>query len=114
MPISKARFRISEYNEKRKKDVRGKERSIRQVSLSLTSMVDMFAILVIFLLTNTDTVSQWVDVGHGIQLPKAKFNAPPPRGPALQISKDGVFADSKNIITVDAVMAAGDTVPAVQ
>lgn len=113
MPISKARFRISEYNEKRKKDVRGKERSIRQVSLSLTSMVDMFAILVIFLLTNSDAVSQ-IDLGHGIELPKAKYSAPPPRGPSLQVATDSVYADNKAIISIDAIVHGGETIPAVQ
>lgn len=101
MPIGKARFRISEYNERRKADVRGKERNIRMVSLSLTSMVDMFAVLVIFLLTNSDSVTQWVDLGHGIDLPKASYMSPPPkRGATLQISKEGVFAEQTPVVTV--------------
>ena len=47
MPITKARLKISDYNEQRKANLRGREGRIRMVSLSLTSMVDMFAILVI-------------------------------------------------------------------
>ena len=110
MPISKARFRISDYNARRKADVQKNERRIRVVSLSLTSMVDMFAILVIFLLTSQDSVSQMVDLGHGIQLPKAKFNSPPPRAGTVQIGEEGVFADGKPLIKMDELLKGGDRV----
>lgn len=93
MPLHKARFKISDYNRTRKYKLNKQERRVRMVSLSLTSMVDMFAILVIFLLTNTSSVSQWVEVGHGIQLPKSKFSDPPPKAATLQISAAGVFGD---------------------
>lgn len=113
MPITKARFRISEYNERRKRDVKNKEKRIRAVSLSLTSMVDMFAILVIFLLTNQDSVTQWVDVGHGIELPKAKFSGAPPKSGTIQIARDGVFGDAK-LASLDDVVKGPDVVDAVK
>lgn len=112
MPIGKARFRISDYNERRKAHVRGEERNIRMVSLSLTSMVDMFAVLVIFLLTNSDSVTQWVDLGHGIELPKAAFASPPPkRGATLQVNAQGVFADQKPVVTVEEILKGPELNP---
>jgi biopolymer transport protein ExbD len=100
MPLTKARLRIEQYNEKRKRDLAGKERRLRIVNLSLTSMVDMFAILVIFLLTCTTTSSQWLEVGHGIELPKAKFAEPPQKALILQVSKEEVFGENKPIISL--------------
>lgn len=100
MPITKARLKISDYNEKRKARLKHQERRIRMVSLSLTSMVDMFAILVIFLLANTTSVTQWLEVGHGIELPKAKSADPPPKAATLQISRDTVYGDDKALMKV--------------
>ncbi len=95
MPLTRARLRISDYNDNRKARLKSQERRIIMVSLSLTSMVDMFAILVIFLLSNATTVAQWVEVSHGIDLPKAKFADPPARAASISISKDAVYGDSK-------------------
>lgn len=106
MPITKARFRISDYNEQRKKSVRDKEGKIRMVSLSLTSMVDMFAILVIFLLTSSGTVTQWLELGHGIELPKAKSGTPSQRGITLEISKRGLYVQKKPFLSVSKIMAS--------
>lgn len=98
MPIKKARLRISDYNSTRKSKLKHNERRIRMVSLSLTSMVDMFAILVIFLLANSASVTQWIELGHDIQLPKAKASDPPPRAATLQISKDTLYGDDRKAI----------------
>lgn len=101
MPLQKARLKISDYNEQRKASLRKKERRLQMISLSLTSMVDMFAILVIFLLTNTSTVSQWFEVGKGIDLPKAKYSEAPSKGATLQVSSEGIFADNKLLLALD-------------
>jgi biopolymer transport protein ExbD len=95
MPITKARLKISDYNENRKSRLRNQERKVRMVSLSLTSMVDMFAILVIFLLANSASFQDWLKVGHNIELPKAKSKDIPEKAATLQISKDGVYGDDK-------------------
>jgi biopolymer transport protein ExbD len=77
------------------------------VSLSLTSMVDMFAILVIFLLTTATTVSKWIEVSHHIELPKAKLVDPPQKAATIEISKDGIFGDDTLLVAPNA-MAAPD------
>lgn len=114
MPITKARLRISDYNEKRKARLRHQERRIRMVSLSLTSMVDMFAILVIFLLSNSASVSQWIEVSPGIDLPKARASDPPPKAAALQISKEFVFANNKPLIAIPKILGGPATIDAVR
>jgi biopolymer transport protein TolR len=99
VPLHRARLRISDYAEKRKSRLKHQERRIRMVSLSLTSMVDMFAILVIFLLVNTSTITQWIEVSHNIELPRAGMTDPPQKAPAIQISLDGIFGDEKLLVS---------------
>jgi len=103
MPLKKARLKISDLRESRKATVSTTERRIRSVSLSLTSMVDMFAILVIFLLSSQDSVNHMMDSGQNIQLPKAKTIAPPPQGIALEIAQTGVFAQAKKLMPIENV-----------
>lgn len=97
MPLKKARLKISDYSANRKASVNKTERKIRMVSLSLTSMVDMFAILVIFLLSSQDSATPMLDFGHGVQLPRAKTAAPPPQGVTLEIAKTGVYFQSQKL-----------------
>jgi biopolymer transport protein TolR len=114
MPLKKARFRISDYNEKQKNRTRREERKIQMVSLSLTSMVDMFAILVIFLLTNSASVSQWIEIGHDIQLPRAKASDVPPKGATIQISHEAVFGDEQRLVTHQQLLGGGATSPVIR
>ncbi len=97
MPIGKARLKISEYRDERKRKTQSSERRIRVVSLSLTSMVDMFAILVIFLLTNTDTVSQWIEVSQAVQLPKAHHVESPSPGQTVTLTSSGLWVGPAKI-----------------
>ncbi len=105
VPLKKARLRISDYRDNRKALVNNTERKIRSVSLSLTSMVDMFAILVIFLLSSQDSVNHMLDTGHAVQLPKAKTSAPPPQGIALEISPAGIYAHSEKLLAIENVQS---------
>lgn len=104
MPITKARLKISDYNETRKARLRSQERRVVMVSLSLTSMVDMFAILVIFLLANSASFTDWVKVGHGIDLPRAKSSDVPERAATIQIANDQVFVDDVPVATPAALL----------
>jgi biopolymer transport protein ExbD len=114
MPIGRARLRISDYTEKRARQLKKHEKRIAQASLSLTSMVDMFAILVIFLLTNTSTVAQWVEVGHGIELPKSKTSDPPPRAAVIELSRQGIYGDKKLLGSANQVLHGGETLSALR
>jgi biopolymer transport protein TolR len=114
MPISKARLKISDYNDQRKAKLKGRESRIRVVSLSLTSMVDMFAILVIFLLVNAGTVTQTIELGPGIRLPQAKFAEPPVKTVTLQVSKETLFGDNIPLISLNEILHQAGTIGAVK
>jgi biopolymer transport protein TolR len=114
MPLRRARLRISDYTERRKSRLKHQERRIRMVSLSLTSMVDMFAILVIFLLVNSSTVSQWIQVSHNIELPKAKLVEPPKKAATIQISQDGVFGDEDLLVSKTAFRTGAGDIPKIK
>jgi biopolymer transport protein TolR len=105
MPLTRARLKISDYNESRKNRLRTQERRIYMVSLSLTSMVDMFAILVIFLLVNASSVSQWIEVSHNIQLPTSKFSEKPEEASTLELSTEAVFGGKVMLMTIGGVKA---------
>lgn len=106
MPITRARLKISDYNKNRKTRLRNQEKKMMMASLSLTSMVDMFAILVIFLLTSASSVSQWIEIAHNIDLPKAKHSDQPPKAAALEITGSTVYADKHAIVSVAQVLQA--------
>jgi len=95
MPLKKARLKISDYNDNRKRNIRTHERRVGMVSLSLTSMVDMFAILVIFLLANNNTMTEWLQLNQDIHLPKAKTADIPTKSATLQISEKSIFGDAQ-------------------
>ncbi len=105
MPLKVARLRIRDYNQNRKNKLKSQEKRIQVVALSLTSMVDMFAMLVIFLLTNTSTVTQWVEVAHKIEVPKAKSalaSETPPKAATLQVAMDAVYGDDVKLSSLSA------------
>ena len=108
MPLKKARFRISEYNQTRKRRLQGQERKIRMISLSLTSMVDMFAILVVFLLMNSSTVAQWIEISGDITLPKAKHSEDPEKALTVEIGQKEILADRKPVMAITGLDAANN------
>ncbi len=114
MPLHRARLKISDYTKNRKSRLKRQERSIRMVSLSLTSMVDMFAILVIFLLVNSASVSQWIEVSHNIELPKAGFAEQPQKATTLHVSIAGVFGGDVLLVSAKDVAHGGDNLPSVK
>lgn len=64
-------------------------------SLSLTSMVDMFSLLVIFLLQTFSTSPELLVVSKGVELPHAATGAEIKDAPILSLSVDGVYLDQK-------------------
>lgn len=74
-------------------------------ALTLTSMVDMFSLLVIFLLQTFSTSPELVMVTKGLSLPSAQTGRELEDAPVLSISKDGVFLDQKPVGKVSQIMA---------
>jgi biopolymer transport protein ExbD len=92
MPLKRARLKISALSTGRKNRSAEKNKKVGAVSLSLTSMVDMFAILVIFLLTNNQSVEEWVKLEHDISLPRAKTADMPKKAVTIQVAADKIYA----------------------
>ena len=111
MALSKARLRISDYKADRKGKGDEKNKKVMAVSLSLTSMVDMFAILVIFLLTSASSVQEWVSLEHGIKLPKAKTSDQAKKSTTISIAKDRVYGDKDALMDVKRITSGPIVIP---
>lgn len=64
-------------------------------SLSLTSMVDMFSLLVIFLLQTFSTSPELLVVSKGVTLPSSATGAELKDAPILSVAANGVYLDQK-------------------
>ncbi|MFN8945341.1 MAG: ExbD/TolR family protein [Pseudobdellovibrionaceae bacterium] len=62
-------------------------------SLNLTTLIDAFCILVIFLLSNMNGQTQAVDVSDQIKLPTAMQNEIIESGLVIKIQSDGIYID---------------------
>lgn len=71
--------------------------------LTLTAMVDMFSVLVIFLL-QTFSASPELLVTKGVSLPVAASGAELQDAPVLSIAADGVYLDQKLVGTTDEIL----------
>ncbi len=77
-----------------------KNRRTILAALSLTSMVDMFSLLVIFLLQTFSTSPELLVMTKGVQLPVASSGAEITDAPILAIAQDEIFLDQKSVGTV--------------
>ncbi len=73
-------------------------------SLSLTSMVDMFSLLVIFLLQSFSTSPELLVVSKGVTLPNASTGVEIKDAPILSVAEDGIYLDQKKVGEVNAVL----------
>lgn len=74
-------------------------------SLSLTSMVDMFSLLVIFLLQSFSTSPEMLLISKGVELPSARSGAQIVDAPVLALTSDGVYLDQKRVSSVKELLA---------
>src|SRR3954470_14891988 len=79
-----------------KKFVRGKK--VGYASLMLTSLVDMFTIIVIFLLMNFSANGEVLYMSKDIKLPDAFHGASLERAPVISVSADAVTYDGKMLL----------------
>jgi biopolymer transport protein ExbD len=84
-----------------------KKKTLRRTmiaGLTLTSMVDMFSLLVIFLLQTFSTSPELVMVTKGVTLPTAVTARELDDSPVLAISADQVYLDQKPIGNTNALL----------
>jgi biopolymer transport protein ExbD len=73
-------------------------------SLSLTSMVDMFSLLVIFLLQSFSTSPELLVVSKGVTLPNAMTGVEIKDAPVLSIAADGIYLDQKKVGETEVIL----------
>lgn len=101
MPLEKPRFRISQYRMERGRNLKAREQRIQKVSISLTSMVDMFAILVIFLLVNSGKVAEWVKLSHTLKIPQVFHGEEPAPSKTITLIEEKFYLEKKIISEPD-------------
>src|SRR5438270_13381425 len=96
-----------------KKFNRGKKTGY--ASLMLTSLVDMFTIIVIFLLMNFSANGEVLYMSKDIKLPDAYHGAQLDRAPVISVSPDAVTFDGRAVLATEDLMK-GDAlnVPALE
>ena len=70
----------------------------------LTSMVDMFSLLVIFLLQTFSTSPELVMVSKGVALPISTSQQEIKDAPVLSISGEGVIIDQKRVGSIEEIL----------
>ncbi len=97
------------YN-KSKATVRGKK---RRVAVQLTSMIDMFTILVVFLLQSFSAEGQIVNLSEAMTLPKSIAETPIELKLEIQVNNRVIVVDGDPIVAVDSdLLSAGNSIPA--
>src|ERR1700722_14827033 len=76
-------------------------RSAGHFKIQITSMVDMFVILLVFLLRSYSTSPVNISPREGLRLPESTSPTDPVDVLKMVISTDGVFVEDKKIVTFD-------------
>lgn len=79
-----------------------------QFALRLTSMLDMFTILIVFLLSNFSAEGQILTTPKDLQLPESTAQTPPRAAPIIMITKDVLVLDDKILRRVKDIDASED------
>lgn len=75
-------------------------------SLNLTTLIDAFCILVIFLLSNMNGQLQNIQIGKNMILPVSKQNDLMDQGLVVRLEKDGFSVDEKKLSTPEQLAQA--------
>ncbi|MFQ5638551.1 MAG: ExbD/TolR family protein [bacterium] len=72
-------------------------------TLRLTSMIDMFTILLVFLLQSFSAEGEIVSVSKDLELPKSTAQNPPKATPILVVTNDWIILDGKPVEKISAI-----------
>ncbi|MDZ7266417.1 MAG: biopolymer transporter ExbD [candidate division KSB1 bacterium] len=93
----------------------GRRKRELNMSLRLTSMMDMFTILLVFLLKSFSAEGQFVTVSPELTLPKSTSTIKPKVAPIVAVTKEWVMLDDKPLVKIDDIdLGAGLQIPALQ
>ena len=84
----------------------------KKVTLSLTSMIDMFTILLVFLLKSYSADGQLVTVSDQLVLPKARTETKVELKLEIQVNNSVIVVDGDPILTVTPeLLSSGNSIP---
>ena len=81
-----------------------RNKSISSFTLRLTSMIDMFTILLVFLLKSFSVEGEIISVARDLQLPESSATTRPRSTPILIVTSGWLILDGNPIEQVDTVM----------
>jgi len=94
---------------KTKAMVRGKD---KKVSLNLTSMIDMFTILVVFLIKSYSAEGQIVTISDALTLPQSRSEQRIELNLEIMVTGDAIVVDGEPIVYVDEeLLSQGNPIP---
>ncbi|MBD3288752.1 biopolymer transporter ExbD [candidate division KSB1 bacterium] len=85
-------------------NTRGKKKKNAQVSLKLTSMIDMFTILLVFLLKSFSAEGQIMMVTKDLKLPESTAQKSPQPASVVAITHEYILLDGKQVVPLTDVI----------
>ncbi len=86
-----------------------RNKSISSFTLRLTSMIDMFTILLVFLLKSFSVEGEIMSVAKDLKLPESTAQMPPKASPILTITNDWIILDGNPVTRVSEAMGTDRT-----
>jgi len=86
-----------------------RNRSISSFTLRLTSMIDMFTILLVFLLKSFSVEGEIISVAKDLSLPESTAQMPPKASPILVVTREWIILDGNPVERVDKVLREKQT-----
>jgi biopolymer transport protein ExbD len=87
------------------KRIERRERNKAMVDLNLVSLIDIFTILIFFLLANSSDVDLMANT-KGIKLPESVSEKPPKETVVISVSAEDIIIDGRKIASVPEVLAS--------
>ena len=76
---------------------------VRKAKLNLTSMMDMFTIILVFLLKTYSAEGQLIQPSESLSLPKSTIQTPPESALDLIVSKQQVMVNNQEVVDMETV-----------
>ena len=91
---------------------RRRTKPLKSKQLMLTSMMDMFTIILLFLLKSYSATEQIISVGQDLQLPISTSQIMPHPATTLKITKNAIFVEDIEVAQIkDALSAEDEAIP---
>ena len=87
-----------------------RSKSISAFTLRLTAMIDMFTILLVFLLKSFSVEGEIMSVAKDLRLPESTAQTPPKAAPILVVTNEWIILDGTPVEKVETVMTQRDNI----